>query len=423
MTFEYTPAMGRRAVATLFVTQSLASAGLIATFTVNPIIGARLSGNDALAGLPGTLLLIGAASSAYPAGRLMQRAGRRIGLTFGFLAGVLGMVIGGIAILSSSFPLFLLGLAFIGASRGAIDQSRYAAADAQPTDQRARAISTLVFASTIGAVGGPALVAPLGDLFASLGLERLAGPIFGGSVLMLIGAFILLFWLKPDPRDIARVIAANHAVTTTTVASPTRLLPEIVRLPGFQLSVISMTFGQVVMVLVMTVTSLHMSHHDHHLGDISLVFAAHTLGMFGVSFATGFIADRLGRQITIGIGAIILLAGALLAPFSLMTPWIALALFLVGWGWNMCYISGSSLLSDTLSPAERGQAQGISDLAVNLSAASSSLGSGFIMAAFGFGILCAFGAALSAILLALLVWYEFKRRRLSISGQGNSMAT
>jgi MFS family permease len=418
MTLSYTPQIGRRIVSMLFVTQSLASAGLIATFTVNPIVGAKLSGNDALAGLPGALLLIGAAAAAYPAGQLMQRFGRRPGLALGFIVGMLGMIVSGISIILSSFWLFLAGLALIGASRGAIDQTRYAAADAQPIDQRARAISTIVFASTVGAVGGPALVAPLGELGAFYGMDRLAGPIFGGAVLMLIGAILLALFLRPDPLDLARSIAQERPASEQQAAQVMRELAQIARLPMFQLAVVAMIFGQVIMVLVMQVTALHMNHHDHGLGDISLVFGAHTLGMFGVSFVTGYLADRFGRPTTIAIGAFTLIIGALLAPVSLMTPWIALALFLVGLGWNMCYIGGSTLLSDTLSPAERGQYQGMSDLAVNVAAASSSLSSGFIMAAFGYGLLCLIGAGLSLVPLALIGWQELQRRATMVRPYG-----
>src|SRR5215211_6490593 len=154
MSLTYTPAAARRIVTTLFITQCFGSAALIA----NAIVNATLSGRDDLAGLPGTLLLIGAASAAPWAGRLMQRQGRRPGLALGFFVGMAGMVIGGGAIVIHSFVLFLLGLLLIGAARGAVDQSRYAAADAQLPDRRGQAISTVVFAGTIGAVAGPKLV-------------------------------------------------------------------------------------------------------------------------------------------------------------------------------------------------------------------------------------------------------------------------
>ena len=64
------PATGRQIVGTLFVAQRLASAGYIANITVSTILGKRLSGSEALAGLPGTLLLLGAAMAAYPAGQM-----------------------------------------------------------------------------------------------------------------------------------------------------------------------------------------------------------------------------------------------------------------------------------------------------------------------------------------------------------------
>lgn len=92
------PSVTRRIIATLFVAQSLGSAALIANAAVNPIIGATLSGRDDLSGLPGTLLLLGAASAARPAGRMMERLGRRPGLALGFAVGLAGMILGGTAI-------------------------------------------------------------------------------------------------------------------------------------------------------------------------------------------------------------------------------------------------------------------------------------------------------------------------------------
>src|SRR5262245_9237450 len=175
MDVTYSAKAARRITWTLFVTQSLGSAALIANATVNAIVGAKLSGRDALAGLPSTLLLLGAASAAQPAGYLMQRVGRRWGLALGFLIGTIGMVISGIAIVIHLFPLFLIGLLLIGGARGAVDQSRYAAADAQLPARRARAISTVVFAGTIGAIVGPALVDPSGALLGGLSFDPLAG--------------------------------------------------------------------------------------------------------------------------------------------------------------------------------------------------------------------------------------------------------
>lgn len=401
----------RRIIGALFVTQSLASAAFIANIAVNAIVGAQLSGNDALAGLPATLMLAGAALSAYPAGRAMQRFGRRPGLTVGLLLGLAVMLIDGVAVISHSFWLFLVGLFLVGMARGITDQSRYAAADAVPPARRAGAISTVVFAGTIGAVGGPLLVGPLGRIVAAGGLLDLTGPMFGGALLFALAALILFAFLRPDPRVLA-IQQANQPVTTTmTPLTATRSLPTILRVPLVCTGLISMVLGHVVMVLVMSVTSLHMSHHHHGLDSISLVIGAHTFGMFGLSMITGRIADRLGRPLTIIAGAFLLITGALIAPASLLTPWLALGLFLVGLGWNFCYIAGSSLLADAITPGERGAVQGASDLLVNLGSALGSLSSGFILAGFGYLVLCIIGAVLSLAPLSAALWWGQSSRQ------------
>jgi MFS family permease len=158
-----------------------------------------------------------------------------------------------------------------------------------------------------------------------------------------------------------------------------------------------------------------MHNHNHGLDDVSLVIMAHTLGMFGLSIVNGALIDRLGRKAAIGAGAILLLCGSLLAPTSLMTAWLALALFLVGLGWNLCYIAGSSLLSDALAPAERGRVQGASELMVNLASASGSLGSGVILAYFGYTTLRLVGAILALAPLGALAWQGLVRSQAAAS--------
>lgn len=389
----------RRITTVLFVSQSLASAAFIASITVIPIVGVELSGQPELAGLPATMMLVGAAGAAYPAGRFMQRFGRRPGLALGFLLGLAGMLVDAAAVIAQNLPLFLAGLLLIGVARGITDQSRYAAADAVPLSQRARAISLVVFAGTVGAVGGPALVGPLGAAANGVGLPALAGPMLGGAVLFGLGGALVALLLRPDPREIARRLAAEQPIDqgAPDSAGPGRSFGAVLHDALPRLALAAMVIGQAVMILVMSVTSLHMHNHDHGLGDISLVIGAHTLGMFGLSVVTGSLADRLGRPLTISIGALLLVGGALLAPVSLLTPWLALALFLVGLGWNLCYIGGSTLLSDALTPAERGRAQGASDLLVNLASAGGSLTSGLILARFGYGPLCLLGAALALL--------------------------
>jgi len=208
--------------------------------------------------------------------------------------------------------------------------------------------------------------------------------------------------LHPDPREIAKQHTERASRQLNYKPDPTaRTVAEVLRQPAVQIAVAAMVIGQAVMTLIMSQTSLHMFNHEHPLGDASFVIMIHVLGMYGLSPLTGALADRIGRIRTIVAGSILLIAAALLAPASLDMLPIAIALFLLGIGWNLCYIGGSSLLADSVTSAERGKVQGTSDLIVNLTSASSSLGGGVIVGLAGYGLLCAIGAVMSLLPLVL----------------------
>jgi len=411
MSISYSPRITRRLTSALFIAQCLSSAALIANVQVNPIIGARLSGHVELAGVAGTLLLVGAALSAHLSGHFMQRFGRRLGLALGFLIGTAGMLVSGAGVVFGSFALFLLGVVLVGGARGAADQSRYAAADTQPPAQRARAISMIVFASTVGAIAGPWLASSKGNLLGNLTATPQAGTMWAGALLFGIAGILIFALLRPDPLEIARSIA-EPATQRHEQALPARRLGEVLRLPAARLALAAMVMGQAVMVLIMSVTSLHMDSHHHGGDEISLVIMAHTIGMYGLSILTGAAIDRLGRRPAIAIGVGLLVAGGLLAPSSLMTAWLALALFLIGLGWNLCYVAGSTLLSDILASSERSTIQGSMELIVNLTSASCNLLSGVILANLGYSLLGVLGAAMALIPVLLLGWQVLRRSSL-----------
>lgn len=128
----------------LFLTQSLASAGFIAAAAINPILGAKLAHSRSLATLPTAMYLLSGALSASAWGYLMDRIGRRNGITAGLLIGVLGNGLVLFAIQSSSFILAVVGLMMMGITNSAVMLGRFAAAEVNPPDQRGRAISAVV---------------------------------------------------------------------------------------------------------------------------------------------------------------------------------------------------------------------------------------------------------------------------------------
>ncbi len=68
--------IARRITIVLFLSQSLSSAGFIAAFTVNALVGVELSGKRAMAGVPGGLYVAGQACGAMIWSFTMERIGR-----------------------------------------------------------------------------------------------------------------------------------------------------------------------------------------------------------------------------------------------------------------------------------------------------------------------------------------------------------
>ena len=64
-----------------------------------------------------------------------------------------------------------------------------------------------------------------------------------------------------------------------------------------------------------------------------------------------------------------------------MAVLLFLALFLLGYGWNLGFVAGSALLTHGLELAERTRLQGLTDALIWSSAAAASLGSGVVVAA------------------------------------------
>jgi MFS family permease len=323
-----------------------------------------------------------------------------------------------VSVIAATLPFFLFGLLLLGAGRGALDQGRYAAGEINPPQQRARAMSLVVWGGTVGAVLGPALVAPTSQAAASLGLQPLSGPYFATIGLFALAGLVVFILLAGDLRAIAQRIAQRYssgAVTpgTATTAQPRLSVLDLLGIRDTRIALITMTSAQATMVMMMAIIGLHMMHHHHDLGDVSLVTMAHVLGMFAFSPLIGQLADRVRRDTMIRGSALVIGAGCVLAPLSLYTPWIALSLFLVGLGWSGCYITGSTLLTDAVALHERTRVQGANDTLVNIASAGGSLSSGILLQAFGFNVLSLMGL-LVALLPVLALMF---RRPPSLSDQ------
>ena len=167
------------------------------------------------------------------------------------------------------------------------------------------------------------------------------------------------------------------------------------------------------MVLIMTMTPVHMAEHGHDLGAVGLVISGHVFGMFALSPVSGRLTDRLGAVPVIHAGLAVMAVSAVIGALAPADggPLLFLALFLLGYGWNLGFVAGSALLSSGLASAERTRIQGTADALIWCSAAAASLGSGVVQAAAGFTALCLLGLGVAVVPVALLL---LRRRESSV---------
>jgi len=159
------------------------------------------------------------------------------------------------------------------------------------------------------------------------------------------------------------------------------------------------------MVAVMTMTPVHLRMHHHSLDAVGLVIAVHIAGMYLPSPLTGWATDRYGRRpVLISGGLVLLAAGALAAaapPDNVGL--LALALGLLGLGWNLGIIGGTALVTDATTVRDRARVQGGVDLAVALSGATGGIASGSVMAATSYPTLAVAGGVLAVLVLPLVL--------------------
>lgn len=391
----------KRVVKVLASAQVLNGIGVAGTVAAGSLLVASISHSETLAGLAQTSAVLGAAAMAIPLSRLTQRGGRRLALSAGYMAGVVGAIFAIIGGKTRILEILLFGTFLLGAASAAGYQARFAAVDLASDETRSRRLSMVVWGSTIGAIAGPNLMEPSGAIAESLGLPPLVGPYILAFTTLVLATLVITFFLRPDPYLTA--IAVLHTKMENPGKVSTRSAIKIVRNnPSALFAIVSIAIGHFVMVSVMVMTPIHMAHVDATLSIIGLVISIHVAGMYAFSPVVGFLSDRFGRRRIIQLGAVILLLACLVAGRSpgSDTPSLGFGLFLLGLGWSCTLIAGSALLSESIEEQTRPTVQGASDLIMNLTGAIGGVIAGVVIATLSYGWLCAV-AALPVLLLAI----------------------
>ncbi|TWD56226.1 MULTISPECIES: MFS transporter [unclassified Arthrobacter] len=449
----------RRTVVLLSVAQVFSGLGTGSTVSIGSILAVELSGSSAWAGAVATVMTLGAAAAALPLASLAERRGRRAGQVAGLSAALAGAVLMVLAVVSGLFVLLLLGSAGIGVGTAASLQARFAAVDLAPAEHRGRALSTVVWAVTVGAVAGPNLIQPGTAVGAALGLPPVAGPFVISGAGLLIATVILFAGLRPDPLLLARQRAAAgpggavppSAAARTGVAaaapsqappmdapptvsaaaaaaSPGSLSRGLRAIRGSRTALLAVTgvvAAHAVMVGVMSMTPLHLQHlvegpgpHAGHVaeGDVLVIIgftiSLHIAGMFALSPVMGWLTDRAGRMETIMIGFTLLIAAVAVAGFGQSsTAAVATGLVLLGMGWSAATISGSTLLAESVGQGARVAVQGVSDMLMGAAGALGGAVSGLVLGVAGYLGLNLLGGTIGAAVLAAAVATRLSHRR------------
>ena len=388
---QETASVRKRLTTVLFGGVALGSTAYIAAVTIATLAVVEITGSAALAGVPGATATLGTAVGTSLLTRDVARRGRRPGLAAGYAAAVVGSGLSILGLTIDSLPLLLVGMALLGLGNASGHLARYSAAEMFPEDRKGRALGTVVWAGTIGSVLGPALLQPSGRLAVDLGRSELAGGFLVSFVFMGVALALYLVGLRPDPVT----LAIDRPEPTD--APPVGLGPAF-RLPVVRVALIAMTAGQVVMVMIMTSTPLHIHHHGSDLGIVGLVMSAHTLGMFALSPLTGRLTDRWGGYRVIMWGMALLGLSALVAAYGPTdsTTLLVVVLFALGYGWNLAFVAGSSMLTIGVGSDIRSRLQGRVDSLTWTAGALASVSSGVIYEASDY-------RAISLIGLLLLV--------------------
>lgn len=346
----------------LFAGQALYWGCSIIGITLTSIVGARLAPWPALATLPLALLVLGNLLAVQPLSLFMQRRGRRAGLQAGALWGVAGGLVSMAGVQWGSFAVFCAGTLAIGAYQASSGYYTYAALEAVDPAQKGRAAACVVAGGLCAAVFAPPLALWSRNLLAT----PLAGAYLAIAVLAALGWAVMARLREGAvPRPAAGGIAA------------------LLGRPGLRAAVVMTAIGHGLMILVMNATPLAMEVCGFSPASAARVIQWHVIGMFAPALFSGALVDRFGSRRVAAVGAACLAASAVVALSGLSFTEFLASSFLLGAGWNLMVIAGTTLLAESHAPGERGQAQALMQLANGVVAAAMSFASGALLTGVG----------------------------------------
>jgi MFS family permease len=384
----------RRNTVLLAATMAVNSAVLQLVAAVSSLTFVLVTGVRGLLGLGPAIFLTASALTSMPAGRMMDRFGRKPVMSFGFVVGAAGCALTALATRTDSTPAVIAGFGLIGAASAVSLLIRTAAGDMYPPARRARGISYVLFGSVFGAILGPTVFGPM---FAGKDVETdaLTVPWLAAGGISLVALAIVQF-VRPDPKKIAEMIGAHDQEV-----GPAAPLREIVRRPGVIPAMLAAFASFGVMVSVMNLSGyVVVEHHHHQQSSVFPIIGAHVFGMYALVLVIGALIDRVGRTPALEAGLVVMALSTIGMMWVAGVFGTAVLLLGLGVGWNISFVAATAQMADRTSPAERGKLLGFNDQLAAFFAAGLALLGGYALDAIGVAAL-AIGA--TAIVVAPIV--------------------
>ncbi|WP_263142992.1 MFS transporter [Pseudomonas sp. RIT-PI-AD] len=382
--------MSNASIRLLFVAQALYWSCSMIGVTLTGLVGLQLSPLNGLATLPLALLVLGNLLAVQPLSLFMQRHGRRAGLRLGASGGVLGGLLCAVGVGCGDFLTFCLGALPIGAYQASAMYYRFAALEAVDERYKGRATACVVGGGVCAALFAPSLA-----LWAKNALPL---PFVGAylAIAVLAGLAVLLL------RHLREGAAPRPS------SGGWRTLGGLLKRAPIRAAVATTAVGHGLMILVMNATPLAMHGCGLSLEISANVMRWHMLGMFLPAFVAGPLVDRLGSRRTALLGGAILLASAAIALSGVGAGHFLISSFLLGLGWNLMLVAGTTLLGSGHGSEERGHAQGLMELGNGTVAACASFASGALISGYGWSAVNL--AIPPLILLAWILLLPARRR-------------
>jgi MFS family permease len=369
-------------------------------FTLISLVGQALAPDKALSTLPFSLTIAASAIATIGASMLMARMGRRAGFLVGAVIGIGGGALATFSIIDRSFVLFCAGNFLMGMFKAFAQYYRFAAGEAVPPEERATAISIVLAGGVLAALAGPQIAAMSRDLFAP---ATFAGSFFAITILALLSLFLVAFLRMPESSAVAKVSSGG------------RSLSEILTTPKFIVAAAAGSLGYSVMGFVMTAAPLAVVGCGYTVGNAATVIQWHLLGMFAPSFLTGRFAAKLGTLRVILVGALLLLASAVVGVAGVSLPHFWVSLLLSGVGWNFMYVGATILLAESFSVEERAKVQAANEFIMFTLVSLSTFVAGAFYNKQGWAAVSLLGTPFVLAAVILTIWLMRRQKKAAAS--------